>query len=142
MGRPDVPGATGYIDTNFEGKLQAALNELKSGKDFVYIHLEAPDECGHRGEIENKIKSIELIDELIIAPLIDELDKMGDYAVLICPDHPTPIKIRTHSAEPVPYLIYRSNDPVSSGVSMFCEESASHGDYVEKGYTLIERLIK
>ncbi len=143
MGRPDVEGATGYIDTNFSGKLEAAVNELDSGKDFVYIHLEAPDECGHRGELENKIKSIELIDKLIIKPLLEHLEKTGDYAVLICPDHPTPMEIRTHSSEPVPYLIYKSNRKINSGVSLFNEENAAKtGNYIEKGYTLIERLIK
>ncbi|MCR5635896.1 MAG: cofactor-independent phosphoglycerate mutase [Clostridiales bacterium] len=143
MGHPDVEGATGYIDTNFSGKLEAAVKELDSGKDFVYIHLEAPDECGHRGELENKIKSIELIDRLIIKPLLEHLERTGDYAVLICPDHPTPLEIRTHSSEPVPYLIYKSNREVNSGVSLFSEENAAKtGTYIEKGYTLIERLIK
>ena len=86
----DVEGATGYIDTNFDGKCKAAIDEFKNGADFVYIHVEAPDECGHRGEIENKVKAIELIDEHILKPVTDFLKTFDDFAVLVCPDHPTP----------------------------------------------------
>lgn len=142
MNTCDVEGATGYIDTNFEGKLKAALDELKSGQDFVYIHVEAPDECGHRGEQENKIKSIELIDEKILAPLVKELKGMGDFAVMVLPDHPTPLAIKTHCSDPVPYLLYRSNDLKESGVSVFDEESAKNtGVYLEEGYTLMNRFL-
>ena len=106
----DVEGTTGYIDTNFQGKMEAALQELERGQDFVYIHVEAPDECGHRNELENKVKSIGLIDRLILQPLLKGLEKFGDYSVMILPDHPTPISTRTHASDPVPYLIYRSNE--------------------------------
>ena len=142
MRTPVVKGATGYIDTNFTGKLEAALSEFKNGCDFVYIHVEAPDECGHRGETENKIKSIELIDELILGPLDEALKAYGEYAIMVLPDHPTPLSIRTHSSEAVPYLIYRSNVRNDSGVTVFDEKSASEtGIYVEKGPTLINRLF-
>lgn len=142
METPEVQGATGYIDTNFEGKLQAALDCLKNGCDFAYIHVEAPDECGHRGETENKIRAIELIDEKILTPLISELKKYGDYAVMVLPDHPTPLAIRTHCSDPVPYLIYRSFDERESGVTVFDEESAkSTGVYIEKGCTLMNRFL-
>ena len=120
----DVEGATGYIDTNFDGKCKAAIDEFKNGADFVYIHVEAPDECGHRGEIENKVKAIELIDEHILKPVTDFLRTFDDFAVLVCPDHPTPLSIRTHTSNPVPYLIYDSKNEVDSGVSKFCEEEA------------------
>ena len=138
----DVEGATGYIDTNFDGKCKAAIDEFKNGADFVYIHVEAPDECGHRGEIENKVKAIELIDEHILKPVTDFLRTFDDFAVLACPDHPTPLSIRTHTSNPVPYLIYDSKNEVDSGVSKFCEEEAKKtGNYIEKGFTMMDYFL-
>ncbi|MFZ1278262.1 MAG: phosphoglycerate mutase, partial [Ruminococcus bromii] len=138
----DVEGATGYIDTNFDGKCKAAIDEFKNGADFVYIHVEAPDECGHRGEIENKVKAIELIDEHILKPVTDFLRTFDDFAVLVCPDHPTPHSIRTHTSNPVPYLIYDSKNEVDSGVSKFCEEEAKKtGNYIEKGFTMMDYFL-
>lgn len=137
----DVPGATGYIDTNFSGKMQAAVDELQAGRDFVYIHVEAPDECGHRGEVQNKVKAIEAIDQQILGPLLERLEDMKPYSMLILPDHPTPLEIRTHSAEPVPYLLYRSNQE-TNGCPAFTEQAARDtGRFVEVGYTLIDRLF-
>lgn len=138
----EVDGATGYIDTNFEGKRDAAIDALKSGHDLVYIHLEAPDECGHRGEAENKVRSLEEIDSRVLSPLLDELDQIGDdYTLLICPDHPTPLCVRTHTSDPVPYLLYRSNKAVS-GSKRFTEASAAAtGTFIEKGYTLMSKLL-
>lgn len=138
-----VEGATAYIDTNFNGKVQAAIDELKKGQDFVYIHIEAPDECGHRAEIQNKKLAIEIIDEKILTPLIAYLKDCGDdYSVMILPDHPTPICLKTHTSDPVPFLIYRSNDEKHSGVSTFCEETAEKtGLYIEPGCTLMNRFL-
>ena len=137
----DVEGATGYIDTNFGGKAKAAIDSLKSGSDFVYIHVEAPDECGHRFETENKVKSIELIDELILGPILKEFEG-EEIRVLICPDHPTPLALKTHTNAPVPYLIYDSGR-AEKGVDNFCEESAEKtGNYVGVGHTLMERFLK
>ena len=138
-----VEGATAYIDTNFNGKVQAAIDELKKGQDFVYIHIEAPDECGHRAEIQNKKLAIEIIDEKILAPLLAYLKDCGDdYSVMILPDHPTPICLKTHTSDPVPFLIYRSNDEKNSGVSTFCEETAEKtGLYIEPGCTLMNRFL-
>lgn len=138
-----VEGATAYIDTNFNGKVQAAIDELKKGQDFVYIHIEAPDECGHRAEIQNKKLAIEIIDEKILAPLLAYLKDCGDdYSVMILPDHPTPICLKTHTSDPVPFLIYRSNDEKDSGVSTFCEETAEKtGLYIEPGCTLMNRFL-
>ncbi len=137
----NVEGATGYIDTNFEGKAKACIDELKSGQDFVYIHVEAPDECGHRHEIENKVRSIELIDEKILGPVISELEKMGDYKILVCPDHPTPISLMTHTNDPVPFMIYHKNGE-TEGVDCFCEKSArATGAYVAKGCTLMDEFL-
>lgn len=138
----EVDGATGYIDTNYEGKLAAAIEELEKGQDLVYIHLEGPDECGHRGEVQNKVKAIEDIDRRVLGPLLDALRKMGDYTVLILPDHPTPLTIRTHSAEPVPYLLYRSNREQDSGVSRFTEaEARTTGIHQEVGYQLMYHML-
>ena len=144
MSTPDVEGATGYIDTNFEGKLQAAIDEYERGQDFVYIHVEAPDECGHRGEVENKIKAIELIDSKILAPLVEYFNNCGDdYKILICPDHPTPLAIKTHTNKPVPYLVYTSNNKQDNGITVFDEKAAeSTGVYNENGFTLMSDFVK
>ena len=135
-----VEGATGYIDTNFDGKAQAAVDALKSGKDFVYIHVEAPDECGHRNEVDNKVKAISLIDEKILGKLLDEF-KDEDIKILICPDHPTPLELRTHTNAPVPFMIYDSRKKLD-GVDCFCEESAAKtGDYIAEGHTLMSSFL-
>ena len=138
----DVDGATGYIDTNFEGKCKAAIDEFKRGQDFVYVHVEAPDECGHRAEAENKVKAIELIDEKILKPVVEFLKGYDDFAVLICPDHPTPINIQTHTSDPVPYVIYDSKNEQDSGVKSVNEDTAkATGNYIEKGYTMMDYFL-
>ncbi len=138
----NVEGATGYLDTNFEGKAQAAIDALKNGSDFVYIHVEAPDECGHRYEIENKVKSVELIDKKILGPLLSALEEYDDYKIMILPDHPTPLALRTHTNDPVPYLIYHKKDE-KKGVDVFCEDSAkSTGIFAPVGHELMEKFIK
>ena len=137
----NVPGATGYIDTNFTGKADAAIKTLKDGKDFVYIHVEAPDECGHRFEIDNKVKSIELIDELILAPILKAFEN-EEIRILICPDHPTPLALKTHTNAPVPYLIYDSRKK-TEGVEKFDEESAEKtGKFIKVGHALMERFLE
>lgn len=138
----EVEGATGYIDTNFEGKAEAALRELARGQDFVYIHLEAPDECGHRGEPENKVKSIEMIDEKILGAILKSLPEGEDYRVMVLPDHPTPLAIKTHSADPVPFLIYQKSREKAGGVSCFTEAAARKtGWYVEHGPSLMNEFL-
>lgn len=138
----NVEGATGYLDTNFEGKAEAAAKEFAAGSDFVYVHIEAPDECGHRHEIQNKVKAIELIDQKVLAPLIEVLKAYGEYRIMILPDHPTPLALRTHTNDPVPYLIYDSRVR-KNGVDCFCEETAKQtGIYVPTGHTLIDKFIK
>ena len=142
MNSVDVDGATGYLDTNFDGKCQAAIEEFKNGADLVYVHVEAPDECGHRGEIENKVKAIEMIDEHILGPVVEFLKGYDDFAVLVCPDHPTPLSIRTHTSTPVPYLIYDSKNEINSGVKVFCEKEAREtGNYIEKGFTMMNYFL-
>lgn len=142
MNTPDVEGATGYIDTNFEGKAQKAVEELKNGSDFVYIHIEAPDECGHRNEPENKVKAIELIDSRVLPIVLEALEKYDDYKVMILPDHPTPIVTGTHASDPVPFMIYHKKDEKDSGVDSINEETASKtGLFIEEGPSLMGRFL-
>lgn len=140
----DVEGATGNMHTNFKGKAEAALKELEAGMGFVYIHIEAPDECGHRYEIENKVKSIELIDSLVVGPILEAMKSCQQYKVLILPDHPTPLPLRTHTSEPVPFVIYSGNNPQKlSGVNGYDEiQAGSTGLFIEEGYTLMDFFIK
>lgn len=142
MNTPDVEGATGYIDTNFEGKAQKAVEELENGSDFVYIHIEAPDECGHRNEPENKVKAIELIDSRVLPIVLEALEKYDDYKVMILPDHPTPIVTGTHASDPVPFMIYHKKDEKDSGVDSINEETASKtGIFIEEGPSLMGRFL-
>ena len=137
----NVEGATGYIDTNFDGKAKAAVSELKNGQDFVYIHVEAPDECGHRFEINNKVKSLEIIDEKVLGYVIKELEGFDDFKIMILPDHATPLLLKTHTNDPVPFLIYDSSKPVA-GVNEFTEETGkATGNYIEKGHTIMDYFI-
>ena len=140
----DVEGATGNIKTNFAGKGQAALDALLGGKDFVYIHVEAPDECGHQGDLPGKIRSIELIDEKIVAPLTEGLRKAGeDFSILVMPDHPTPVAKRGHTPDAVPFVLYRSNDEKEGGPACYCEETGkASGVYIPVGYTLMDKLLE
>lgn len=139
---PDVPNVTGTIDTNFEGKRDAAIDFLQKGGDFVYIHMEAPDECGHHGDIEGKVKSIELIDEKVVGPLVEALGKMGDYRILVMPDHPTPIAVKTHTHNPIPYLIYDSAKKAEEKDRRYTEKDAeTTGIYIDPGYTLMKKFL-
>ena len=138
----DVEGATGNIDTNFIGKANAAIKALEDGKDFVYVHVEAPDECGHRYEIENKVKAIELLDSQIVKPILEGISKF-DYRVLVLPDHPTPLRLRTHTSEPVPFIIYDSTNEVQAQANSYDEfEAEKSGVFVEDGYKLMDLFIK
>ncbi len=139
----DVEGVTGNVHTNYSGKAQAAIEAFKRGIDYVYVHLEGPDECGHRAETENKVLSIELIDEKVLSPIYEYLKNSGeDFKIVILPDHPTPIRLRTHTMDAVPYMIYSSKEE-KTGVASFSEESAAAtGLYVSAGHTLMERVIE
>ena len=145
----EVEGATGNIHTNFEGKAKAAIDALARGNDLVYVHVEAPDECGHRAETENKVKSIEYLDSRIIAPIEDALKASGEaYRFLILPDHPTPIAMRTHSIDAVPYILYTSNAEVASDAKAYDEffgvEDVSYLDTVNyaKGERMMDVFLK
>lgn len=143
METPDVKGATGYLDTDFEGKADAGIDAFKRGIEFVYLHFEAPDECGHRGESENKVRSIEEIDSRVLSRMLDYLDGCGeDYRILIMPDHPTPLETKTHSRECVPFLIYDSRK-TENGVDTFTEETArTTGVFVEHGPGIMDMLLE
>ena len=139
----EVAGATGNYDTNFAGKAQAALDALKSGLDLVYIHMEAPDECGHQGDAAHKIYSVEQISETVVRRICRELDTAGEpYRMLICPDHPTPIAIRTHTADPIPYLLYDSTAQIGCGAETYDEEAAKNtGIFLDAGTKLMQKLL-
>ena len=139
----DVEGATGNIATNFAGKASAAIEAFKKGTELVYLHVEAPDECGHRAEVENKVLSIEKIDREILAPVLDYLKSCGeDFRVMILPDHPTPLRIRTHAIDPVPFMIYDSRK-TNDGVDCFTEATAAaKNNYLPRGHELMSALIR
>ena len=140
----EVEGATGSLDTNYEGKAQAAIDALlKDGCDFAYIHVEAPDEMGHQGNAAHKVLSIEYLDSRVVAPVKAALDASGeDYRILILPDHPTPIRCRTHTSNPVPYLIYDSRYQ-RRAIGRYDERSAAAtGNFEPNGYQLMDAFIK
>ncbi len=139
----EVPGATGFIDTNYDGKAQYALRGLRE-KNFVYVHVEAPDEAGHMGDLQVKIDAIEAFDEKIVGTILEGLKHFKRYKVLVLPDHPTPLSVRSHTADPVPYVIYCNEDGgLSAHGKSFDEVSAGRsGISVEKGHELIERFFE
>lgn len=140
-----VRGATGTIDTDFSGKAKAAVDTLLSGKDFVYLHIEAPDECSHQGDFSEKIRAMELIDREVVGYIERAMNKSGeDYRLMVISDHPTPVSIRTHSSDPVPFLIYDSTrkDSESPSVSGFTELSAAaSGLHFEEGFRLVDHFF-
>lgn len=139
----DVDGITGNYDTNFKGKALKAVEALKNGLDFVYIHMEAPDECGHHGDYNHKVYSIEQIDSVVIKTIIDELSGIGqDFAMLVCPDHPTPCDLKTHTSDPIPFLIYSNKYDFGNGATRYTEDEAEKTSlYISEGSTLIEKLL-
>lgn len=144
MNSIDVEGATGNCDTNWEGKAQAALDAILNGSDFVYVHMETPDEMGHQGAPEKKKFAVETIDKKVVKFLKDELEKRDiDYRMMILPDHPTPIKLKTHVSDPVPYIIYDSTDETDKNANLtYTEENGKKtGIYIEEGYTLMNRFL-
>ena len=140
----EVEGANGGLHTNYEGKAQAAIDTLvKDGNDFVYVHLEGPDEMGHQGSVERKVQAIEWLDERIVKPIAEGLKEAGeDFRMLILPDHPTPICIRTHSSEPVPYVLYDSTQEQQNIWNYNEKEAEASGNYVAEGHTIIDKLFE
>ena len=138
----DVEGATGTAYTNYKGKADATIEAFKNGSDLVYLHFEGPDEHGHAGQADIKTKSIELIDSEALAPILEYLRSTGeDFGIMILPDHPTPIKVRTHTHEPVPYIIYSSKNE-TRGVDIYTEESCRDGVYLPDGWKLMEYFFE
>lgn len=139
-----VEGATGNIKTNFKGKAEAAIRELHEGRDLVYIHIEAPDECGHQGLLKEKIRAIELIDKEVLGTLLRELEDLDDYRLMVLPDHPTPIAIRTHCSDPVPFFIFDSRKPnVIHPEAVYTEAFArSTGLVINEGHKLMDIFLE
>ena len=139
-----VEGATGSIDTNYEGKAQAAIDSLlKDGCDFAYIHVEAPDEMGHQGLPEEKILAIADLDKRIIAPIKAAMEEAGeDFRMLVLPDHPTPLRIRTHSSDPVPYILYDSTRQRKSIARYTEAEAKATGIFEPQGHKLMARFLQ
>ncbi|MCM1039611.1 MAG: cofactor-independent phosphoglycerate mutase [Ruminococcus sp.] len=144
MGVAHVEGANGGLHTNYAGKAQAALDALlKDGYDFAYIHLEAPDEMGHQGSAERKVQAIEYLDGRIVAPLKKALDEAGaSYRMLILPDHPTPVRVRTHTSDSVPYLLYDSDNELDKTWNYNEKEAGISGNFFAKGHMLIDHLLE
>ncbi|MEJ2682806.1 MAG: cofactor-independent phosphoglycerate mutase [Candidatus Sulfobium sp.] len=138
-----VPGITGYLDTNYRGKAEAALKALKS-TDFVYIHVEAPDEAGHSGNCNDKIRAIEDFDSFVVGPVMAGMKEFGEYRVLLLPDHPTPLELRTHTADPVPFVLFDSNSLQRNEGLTFDETMADRDGILifEKGHTLMDYFIR
>lgn len=143
MAAPEVEGANGGLHTNYKGKVDCVLHALcEEDYDFVYLHVEAPDEMGHQGSVERKVQAIEYLDEKVIGPLTQALDaKKTDYRLLVLPDHPTPIRVRTHTADSVPYLLYDSTAGGQYTWNYNEEEAKNSGNYEALGYKLIDRLF-
>ena len=144
MGIAQVEGANGGLNTNYEGKTQAALTALlQDGYDFAYIHLEAPDELGHQGSAERKVQAIEYLDARVVAPLVKTLDEKGvSYRMLILPDHPTPVRVRTHTSDSVPYMLYDSENQLDKAWHYNEKEGNASGNYISVGHTLINHLFE
>ncbi len=139
----EVEGATAGLHTNYEGKARAGVETLfADDNDFVYIHVEAPDEMGHQGLLAEKVTSIEYLDQRVIKVVVEEMEARGeDFRLLICPDHPTPLRIRTHTSEPVPFLIYDSTNKRTGGAVYNEENAAASGIVLEKGWEVANRLF-
>lgn len=140
----DVQGATGGLETNYEGKAQAAIHTLlENGDDFAYIHLEAPDEMGHQGSAQRKVKAIEYLDARVLRVVKEAMDKSGEeYRLLVMPDHPTPVRLRTHTADPIPYLLYDSRKDMHTAAAYNEEEAAKSGICREEGYRLMDLFLE
>jgi len=140
----EVEGATGGVKTNFAGKAKECVRALlEDNLDFIYVHIESPDECGHQGKLDEKINAIEIIDREVVSYIVHTLkEKNVDFRMLIMPDHPTPVSIKTHVSDPIPFVIYDSTNEQNNGSRIMSEKAAKEtGVFVEKGYTLIQHLF-
>ena len=138
----EVPGATGYLDTNFKGKAEAALQALQE-RDFVFLHVEAPDEASHSGKLGHKLQAIECFDEQVVGPVLEGIKQFGEYRILCAPDHPTPVELMTHTSDPVPFVIYSGEEKENQAVAGYDEFSAAATKlHVSEGFRLMEMLLK
>lgn len=137
---PDVPGATGLLDTDYEAKLEAALSALAGGCDFALVHLEAPDEMSHDGSLPHKLEAIRRLNDRIVEPLLRRLPALGDFRMLLMPDHYTLLSTRTHDATPVPYALMDSRD--AAGSRAFTEAACQDAPVLETGAQLMSRLFE
>ena len=139
-----VEGADGTLHTNYEGKAMAAVDALlKDGYDFAYIHVEAPDEMGHQGSVERKVKAIEYLDTKVIGPIMEKMEEAGvDYRLMVLPDHPTPIRVRTHTSDNVPYLLYDSTKKQNQTWDYTEADALKSGILENVGHELIEKLLE
>ncbi|MBQ4073137.1 MAG: cofactor-independent phosphoglycerate mutase [Clostridia bacterium] len=140
MASPEVEGATGTLSTNWDGKIEVAKKCFESGCDYVYIHMEAPDECGHQGDVWGKVKAIEKVD-YVVGEMVKYLETQGDFTMVITPDHATPIVKKTHTAEPIPYMIYKSAKP-NNGILKYNETDAQSGEYLSSGQLIITKMLE
>ncbi len=137
---PTIEGLTGFLDTNFSGKVNAAFEFLKNGGDFVYLHIEATDETGHMGDVNKKIEAIEIFDKEIVGETIKFSEELNDeLKIAVLPDHPTPIKIKTHTAEPVPFAVWTSKSEKKS--DKYSESSCKNGILINRGHLFIEKVL-
>ena len=144
MGVALVEGANGGLHTNYEGKVDAAVKAVtEDGFDFAYIHVEAPDEMGHQGSVERKVKAIEYLDTKVIGPVVEKMEAAGeDFRLMVLPDHPTPIRARTHTSDNVPYMLYDSTDLQSKEWDYTEEDGKMSGNYVAEGHKLIDKFLQ
>ena len=137
---PEVEGATGTLATNWDGKIAKAKECFENGYDYVYIHLEAPDECGHQGDTFGKVKAIEKVD-YVVGEMVKYLESKGDFTLVVTPDHATPIVKKTHTSEPIPYMIYKSANPQNSTLK-YNETDAQSGEYLPSGQYIISKMLE
>jgi 2,3-bisphosphoglycerate-independent phosphoglycerate mutase len=138
----NVAGATGYIDTNYEGKVAAALQALET-RDYVYLHVEAPDEAGHSGNLEHKMQAIEDFDARVVGPILEGVKKFDSYRILCTPDHPTPLALMTHTSNPVPFILYTGENAENRSIEGYDEDTAAAtGLVIEEGYRLMGMLLE
>ena len=144
MGVALVEGANGGLHTNYEGKVEAAVKSVtQDGYDFAYIHVEAPDEMGHQGSMERKVQAIEYLDTKVIGPVVEKMQAAGeDFRLLVLPDHPTPIRVRTHTSDNVPYMLYDSTQPEEHTWNYNEEAGRNSGNFVAEGHKLIDKFLQ
>jgi len=144
MGVALVEGANGGLHTNYAGKVDAAVKAVaEDGYDFAYIHVEAPDEMGHQGSVERKVQAIEFLDEKVIGPVVEKMEAIGeDFRLLVLPDHPTPIRARTHTSDNVPYMLYDSTDLQKHDWDYTEEDGKMSGNFVAEGHKLIDKFLQ